>query len=450
MTALVFAYTVQAADRDNDGIYIGNQDSGNPTFDLQAGQTIVSATSGIDALLEHDTLETLPVHLVDGSLTGADATLSALSLNNGITLSPAFAAGTESYTASAAVASATVTATASQTGANVVISPADADTNTPDHQVPLVAGENTITVTVTSSNGNSTRTYTITIERDDVVDPRIVDGGVAVTSAPLWPDNTYGSGDHIEITVTFSEQVNVGGNPQFGLEVGGKGRLADLSRGSGTTTLVFAYTVDDSDSDSDGIRIGAHDDADIPTLTLDSTDTITSVDTSRDADLTHPSLGVLSGHNVDGSIANVNLSSLALSGYELSPAFNRGTISYTADTAAALDLSCVTTVKAAQEGEYRRNRDNHAHRRRRRRRRWQSADRRPGDGRPPDRAQRGNEHRHRHRRQQRRRRVEPRIHGQDHPARSQLLGAGRLRLRGRYWGLHDRCFRERRGARADR
>ena len=187
--------------------------SGNPTFDLQAGQTIVGATSGIDALLEHDTLETLPVHLVDGSLTGADATLSALSLNNGITLSPAFAAGTESYTASAAVASATVTATASQTGAKVVISPADADTNTPDHQVPLVADENTITLTVTSSNGNSTRTYTITIERDDVVDPRIVDGGVAVTSAPLWPDNTYGSGDHIEITVTFSEQVNVGGQP---------------------------------------------------------------------------------------------------------------------------------------------------------------------------------------------------------------------------------------------
>ena len=104
-------------------------------------------------------------HKVNGSLTGADARLSALSLS-GITLDQTFAGNLTEYTASADVASTTVTATPVQSGASAVITPDDADDDSSnDHQVALVAGENTITVVVTSSNGNSTRTYTITVDR---------------------------------------------------------------------------------------------------------------------------------------------------------------------------------------------------------------------------------------------------------------------------------------------
>ena len=164
-TALVFAYTVQAGDTDANGIFIGDHNSPTTTFNLQAGQSIVSAMSGVDALLEHDRPGFKPNHKVNGTLTGADARLSALSLR-GITLDQTFAGTFTVYTASADVASTTVTATPVQSGASAVITPDDADDDSSnDHQVALVAGENTITVVVTSSNGNSTRTYTITVDR---------------------------------------------------------------------------------------------------------------------------------------------------------------------------------------------------------------------------------------------------------------------------------------------
>ena len=177
--------------------------------------------------------------------------------------------------------------------------------------------------------------------------PLIVDGGVAVTSTPEQPGNVYGRGEVIEITVTFSEPVTVAGDPQFGFILNSRSPdpLAELSRGSGTTRLVFAYTVVDADLDDVGIWIGAFDSSAAPTLRLDSDDSITSVATGRDAVLAHEELGAQRGHQVNGAIAgvDVNLSSLSLSGYTLSPAFDTRTISY---TAAAADMPCVTTVTA--------------------------------------------------------------------------------------------------------
>ena len=204
-TELVFAYTVQAGDADDNGIWIGDPSHDtNPTFALQTGQSIVGAESGLDAVLEHDRLETRSGHKVYGTLTGADTTLSSLSLS-GITLDQTFAATTESYTASAAVASTTVTATPVQSGAGVVITPTDADANTTDHQVTLAAGENTITVTVTATNGSSTRTYTITVTRtvarSDLPPPknlRVVGDGGTVKLNWDAPDDATVTGYRIE------------------------------------------------------------------------------------------------------------------------------------------------------------------------------------------------------------------------------------------------------------
>ena len=175
--ALVFVYTVQAGDEDDNGIFIGNHDTGHPTFDLQTGQFVTGADSGRAAVLEHDEVGTQAGHKVDGSLTGADATLSALSLG-GITLDQTFTAGaagtaTTSFTATTTASTTTVTATASQSGGSsaVVITPADADTTTAGHQVSLAEDADTvITVTVTSTNGNSTRAYTITVTRQAAAD----------------------------------------------------------------------------------------------------------------------------------------------------------------------------------------------------------------------------------------------------------------------------------------
>jgi hypothetical protein len=70
-----------------------------------------------------------------------------------------------------------------------------------------------------------------------------------VTSAS--PDASYTVGAVIPITVTFSESVTVTGTPQLTLETGATDRVVDYVSGSGTSTLIFNYTVQAGDSSTD-------------------------------------------------------------------------------------------------------------------------------------------------------------------------------------------------------
>ena len=65
---------------------------------------------------------------------------------------------------------------------------------------------------------------------------------VEFTSDP-GADGAYIAGDHIEATVTFSEAVTVTGTPELTIRLGFRQRTALYNRGSGTTMLVFRYTV---------------------------------------------------------------------------------------------------------------------------------------------------------------------------------------------------------------
>ena len=125
---------------------------------------------------------------------------------------------------------------------------------------------------------------------------------VAVTSMPALDTDTYGAGETIEVSVTFSEAVNIGGSPVFRFSLGnlGVGRQVDAAyeSGAGSAALVFGYTVVSSDEDDDGIWIGHQGQTLVGTH---QTGTITSVATSIAADLTHAALGVQTGHKVDGS-----------------------------------------------------------------------------------------------------------------------------------------------------
>ena len=58
-------------------------------------------------------------------------------------------------------------------------------------------------------------------------------------------------------TATFSEAVNVTGNPRIPITIGSSSRYATYASGSGTSTLLFSYTVTTSDSDNDGISVSA-------------------------------------------------------------------------------------------------------------------------------------------------------------------------------------------------
>ena len=115
---------------------------------------------------------------------------------------------------------------------------------------------------------------------------------IAIASNP-GTDRTYAVGDDIQVTVTFSETVEVAGTPQLRLELGGGNRTATYGGGTGTAALVFTYQVADGESDTDGVGVEA-----------DSLSGGTIRDEARnDAVLDHDGLAADAGHKVDGGQA---------------------------------------------------------------------------------------------------------------------------------------------------
>ncbi|WP_333646377.1 S-layer homology domain-containing protein [Lacrimispora sp.] len=76
-----------------------------------------------------------------------------------------------------------------------------------------------------------------------------------VTSVTVPPSGTYVPGDNLDFTVNFSENVLVTGMPYISLMIGTEGKNATYQSGSGTSALVFRYTVQAGDSDSNGITV---------------------------------------------------------------------------------------------------------------------------------------------------------------------------------------------------
>ena len=109
-----------------------------------------------------------------------------------------------------------------------------------------------------------------------------------ITGAPALSasgsDGTWTAGATVEATLTFSEAVTVdttGGTPSIGLDLGGtESRSAPYLRGSGTTALVFAYTLTATDGSHTSLLVP------IDSLALNG-GTIRSQATSADAALGH-------------------------------------------------------------------------------------------------------------------------------------------------------------------
>ena len=150
-------------------------------------------------------------------------------------------------------------------------------------------GDGDYEVTVQVSDGFNAVEVEFTVRLQDVDDTAPTVSRVAITSDP-GTDRTYAVDDEIQVTVTFSETVEVTGTPQLRLELGGGRRTADYEGGSGTAALVFAYKVADGESDTDGMGIEA-----------DSLSGGSIRDEARNnAELDHDGLAADSGHKVDG------------------------------------------------------------------------------------------------------------------------------------------------------
>ena len=333
-TALVFEYTVQSSDRDNNGIWIEEN-----ALTLDEDDAIQDSDS-TDMTLEHSALRGQSDHKVDGSLTYIPNTAPTAS-NNTVTTDEdtayTFAAGefnfsdTDSSGTLASVKIVTLPSVGSLTHdgnavtANQVITKADIDANKLEF-TPAAnangAGYTSFTFKVSDGIDESASAYTMTVDVDAA--PDITQ--VAVTSTPTSGTTTpkkYGRGEKIQVTVTFDEAVDVTSDPVFEIRMGSSGNTpasenADYVSGTGTTALVFEYTVQPTDQDDNGIWIREN------PVHRDSDDKIRGSN-GNDADLTHAQLGGQSNHKVDGS--------LTPPGSNTAPTASNNTVTTNEDTA---------------------------------------------------------------------------------------------------------------------
>ena len=142
-----------------------------------------------------------------------------------------------------------------------------------------------------------------------IEDDEITIESVAVTSTPHAKPDTYGLGEAIEFTVTFSDPVTVAGTPLFVFTLADATASADWSTDNErtSTTHVFRYTVASGTTDPDGITLLGNVDFTDRTgpIFLISPATIDDPGGVADTvvDLTWEGRGIESDHKVDAALA---------------------------------------------------------------------------------------------------------------------------------------------------
>ncbi len=273
-SALVFRYVVVAADVDPDGLSVGAN-----ALTLNGG-TIDVAGGTTDALLslEHQAFSNFLV--VNGgaftAATVAGVTISSapasdstygrterieveVSFNRrvAVTDTPQVALTIGTQTRQAEYASGTGTKTLTF-GYTVVAADSDANgISLGASALALNGGTISDARDATMAAGLGLGSYAIANAAAHKVDGNLGPPGVTglvVASPPVG--DTFERGDVIAATLTFNRAVDVTGTPQLALGIGTQTRQAAYASGTGTTALVFQYTVVTADVDADGLSVG--------------------------------------------------------------------------------------------------------------------------------------------------------------------------------------------------
>ena len=174
----------------------------------------------------------------------------------------------------------TATSVSQSGGANATVgtlSTTDADTGD-THTYTLVSGAGDTNNGLFNISGTSLRatnagsmapgTYTVRVQTTDAASATyaeamtitVVDDVAPTVVSVAVPSNAwYVAGQNLDFTVNFSESVTVnttGGTPRMALTVGTSTVYATYLSGSGTSALVFRYTVQANDLDANGIAVG--------------------------------------------------------------------------------------------------------------------------------------------------------------------------------------------------
>jgi hypothetical protein len=251
-TSHTFRYTIQSGDTDTDGISI------NSNLDLNGGTVKDSAVN--DATLSF-TGPTLTSVLVDttaptiSSVTGPANGSYKAALNLDFTMlasETVYVVGTPRIALTIGSSAAYATYFSGSASNTLIfrytVQSGDLDSDGIAAASPLQLNGGTIkdlagnNITLTYSTPTLTNVW--------------VDGVVpSVTSVTAPANGTFSLGQTLTFTLNMSENVTVTGAPRLVLTVGSSTIYANYTSGTGTSSLVFSYVVQNTDSDSDGIQL---------------------------------------------------------------------------------------------------------------------------------------------------------------------------------------------------
>ena len=315
--SVFFAYVVQSADRDTDGIGIPAN-----AVDLAGGAITLAGSSATRAVLTHDALDDDATRKVDGSLVPTPA-IARVGYWGGPAEGDTYGFGETIWVEvvfSAAVAVSGRPQVALNVGGSArqatyhngggstylyfqyVVQSADRDTDgisIPANAVDLAGG-------AVTAEGSSTTDAELAHAGVPAEAGRKVNGRAGVGAPPAITDVrfptgpadgvTYGLGEQILVNVEFDKQVAVRGRPQVELDVGGSPRQAALFR-VGSPIVQFQYIVQSGDLDGDGIAIPAN------AVNLAGGAILLDLGgLSTPADLTHDAVPADPRHRVDGTL----------------------------------------------------------------------------------------------------------------------------------------------------
>jgi len=177
-----------------------------------------------------------------------------------------------------------------------------------------------------------------------VVEPVIqpIINSVAITSAVGVENGYLNAGDIVTLTVSLDHSVEVntsGGTPYIALTIGNATKQAGYVSGTGSSSLLFSYTVEDGLEDTNGISIG------INALALNGAQ-IVATNGGGAAILTHSAVADNASYKVDTSAPTI-LSSSASFGPSLNGSEDDSDASFTVLTSGVEDGQLITLTLAA-------------------------------------------------------------------------------------------------------
>ena len=246
-SALVFSYTVLAGQLDADGIAITAN-----SLSLAGGS--LQDALGNNATLSHSAVLDNAAYRVDTTAPTLAISSNASSLKAGEAASITF---TFSEDPSASFGNASITVANGTLGAVSGSGLIRSASFTPTAN--LASGNASISVAAgsyTDAAGNSGAAASMAAISLDTLPPTVT--SVALSGATGDLNNTLNAGDVVNATVTFSEAITVTGTPTLALDVGAAVVQASYMAGSGSNTLLFAYTVLAGQLDANGIAVAAN------------------------------------------------------------------------------------------------------------------------------------------------------------------------------------------------